>query len=269
VNIFQNTISKLSIAMLALFSMALFMMPGADTAQAQTGRTRSICFNEQTGVATNLSQNGTCPNGAPKSVPLLPKGVCIVQLAPSSYVILDPSDDTGNYYFAGGKCYQEDPSVPGQAASSLSGTFVSFDSMPVATATTPNPPVKPKPGTKPVNSGAGTTINTGTPCNPAEEGFHQAGPLCVPNSPFGNSTIAGGGQTASSLAIRIIKILLYFAGIVAVIMIIIGGYRVMTAGANANQASDGRKTLTNAIIGLAIVILAYVIVQVVISFITK
>ena len=93
--------------------------------------------------------------------------------------------------------------------------------------------------------------------------------MCVPNNPFSDSSIAGGNQTAASLAVRIIKILLYFAAIVAVIMIIIGGYYVMTAAGNETQAANGRKTLTNAIIGLVIVILAYVIVQAVVTFITK
>ena len=54
-----------------------------------------------------------------------------------------------------------------------------------------------------------------------------------------------------------------------VIMIIIGGYYVMTAQGNDAQATTGKKTLINALIGLAITILAYLIVQVVINFITK
>ncbi len=52
-------------------------------------------------------------------------------------------------------------------------------------------------------------------------------------------------------------------------MAIIGGYQIMTAAGNETRAKDGRKTLTNALIGLAIVLLSYVIIQAVISFVTK
>jgi hypothetical protein len=98
-------------------------------------------------------------------------------------------------------------------------------------------------------------------------GFTQKGPLCVPNNPFsGNRGIAGQG-TLAGVVTQIISILLGMAGIVAVIFIIIGGYYYMTAGGNEAQAANGRKTLVNALIGLAIVVLSYLIVQIVTSFI--
>lgn len=102
-----------------------------------------------------------------------------------------------------------------------------------------------------------------------EEKFHKVGPLCVPDSPFTDPNAPINSATGAGLAVKIIRIMLYFAGIVAVIMAIIGGYHIMTAQGNEAQATNGRKTLTNAIIGLALVILSYVIIQAVISFITK
>lgn len=59
---------------------------------------------------------------------------------------------------------------------------------------------------------------------------------------------------------RIINILLLVAGAVAVIYIIIGGYQYVTAGGNADTASQARSTILNALIGLIIIFAAYAIV---------
>lgn len=71
------------------------------------------------------------------------------------------------------------------------------------------------------------------------------------------------------LAAEVIRILLYFAGIVAVIFVIIGGYKYMTAGGNEESAGKGRKTMVQAIIGLVIVILSYVIITTITNYLTK
>lgn len=68
---------------------------------------------------------------------------------------------------------------------------------------------------------------------------------------------------------KIIDWALYLAAIVAVIFIIIGGFYYITARGNDDQAKQGRKTLTNALIGLTLVILSFVIVQVVYKFIVS
>lgn len=47
-----------------------------------------------------------------------------------------------------------------------------------------------------------------------------------------------------------------------VIMIIIGGIQYITAAGNEDRAKGGKKTLTAAIIGLIIVILAYAIIKI-------
>lgn len=99
--------------------------------------------------------------------------------------------------------------------------------------------------------------NSAGPCGP----FKEEGPLCVPESPFGNSTNSLAGQTtATGLIGTIIKIMLYFAGIIAVLFLVIGGYYYLTSRGNEEQATKGRQTLVYALLGLAIVILSYVIV---------
>lgn len=115
----------------------------------------------------------------------------------------------------------------------------------------------------------GNTSTGGQIADCSDSGFHAVGPLCLPNNPFANSSGVAGSSSLTDLVVKIIRILLFFAGIVAVIMIIIGGYLYMTARGNDAQATSGRKTLVNAIIGLAIVILSYIIVQAVYSFLIK
>lgn len=63
-------------------------------------------------------------------------------------------------------------------------------------------------------------------------------------------------------AINIASIL---AGITAVVFLIVGGYMYMTSGGAEEQAEQGRKTMTNSIIGLVVIILAYAIVRAVAS----
>lgn len=59
----------------------------------------------------------------------------------------------------------------------------------------------------------------------------------------------------------IINILSLIVGIVAVIMIIIGGLKYITSSGDANNISSAKNTILYAIIGLIIVALAQVIVR--------
>lgn len=85
--------------------------------------------------------------------------------------------------------------------------------------------------------------------------------LCVKQA----STADGvaGSRSINELVIRIINVLLGIAAIVAVLYIVIGGFRYMTSAGNEEQAKGGRKTVINALVGLAIIILAYALVSIV------
>jgi hypothetical protein len=72
-------------------------------------------------------------------------------------------------------------------------------------------------------------------------------------------------SNVNELLLRIINILLAIVGLVAVLFLIIGGFRYITAGGNEETAEAGKKTIINAIIGIVIVILSFVIVRVVSS----
>jgi hypothetical protein len=62
---------------------------------------------------------------------------------------------------------------------------------------------------------------------------------------------------------EIIMILLSIAGMIAVLFIIIGGFQYITSGANQELAEAGKKTLRNAIIGIVVIVLSFVIVRVI------
>ena len=77
------------------------------------------------------------------------------------------------------------------------------------------------------------------------------------------------GKTVQEIVKLVIDWALYLAAIIAVIFIIIGGYFYITSAGNPTQAAKGRATLVNALIGLALVVLSYIIVQIVYNFLTN
>ena len=81
-----------------------------------------------------------------------------------------------------------------------------------------------------------------------------------------NSTDCSGGeaQVDSALA-NVINLLSIVVGIIAVIMIIIGGFRYVTSGGDSNAISSAKNTILYAIVGLVIAVLAQIIVRFVLS----
>ena len=67
----------------------------------------------------------------------------------------------------------------------------------------------------------------------------------------------------SGIIVTILDFLLGIAFLVAVLMLVLGGFRYITSAGNEETAGKGKKTIFNALIGIAIVILSYVIVSVV------
>ena len=80
--------------------------------------------------------------------------------------------------------------------------------------------------------------------------------LCIPRG-------ADSDITVNELILRIVNFLLGVAAVVAILFIVIGGFRYIMSAGNEEQAQKGKKTLINAVIGLVIVILSYAIVSVV------
>jgi len=75
-----------------------------------------------------------------------------------------------------------------------------------------------------------------------------------------------GSQTDPKIVIaNVINIALGFLGILAVILIIYAGFKWMTAGGNDDQVGEARKMILQAVIGLVIIFLAYVITNFVVT----
>ena len=88
----------------------------------------------------------------------------------------------------------------------------------------------------------------------------------------GMNTAAGKaeGTVASDTALtgtvqKIINVILYIIGILAVVMIIIGGIQYTTSAGDQNAVTKAKNTILYGIVGLVIAVLAYAIVSFVIS----
>ncbi|MBI2355935.1 MAG: hypothetical protein HYV13_01860 [Candidatus Doudnabacteria bacterium] len=66
-----------------------------------------------------------------------------------------------------------------------------------------------------------------------------------------------------------IRQLLVVAGVLAIFFIIYSGFQYITSGVNEEWAEAGKKGLRNAIIGLSIIILSYIIVSVINNALSK
>ncbi len=64
---------------------------------------------------------------------------------------------------------------------------------------------------------------------------------------------------------QVTNVILYIVGIIAVIMLIIGGIRYVVSGGDSKKVTDAKNTILYAIIGLVIAFLAFAIVNFVIS----
>ncbi|HSX16745.1 MAG TPA: pilin [Patescibacteria group bacterium] len=89
-----------------------------------------------------------------------------------------------------------------------------------------------------------------------------------------NGSAASGGCTAPGKSVNeiiktVLNLLSALIGIVAVVMVMVSGFKFVTAGGDASKVSAARSTLTYAIIGLVIVAFAQFITQFVLKQVTK
>jgi cytochrome bd-type quinol oxidase subunit 2 len=71
----------------------------------------------------------------------------------------------------------------------------------------------------------------------------------------------GTDTSVDKLIVRILNWLIGAAAVVCVVMLVVGGYSYMTAGGDENKVKTATKTLTNAMIGLAICFIAVMLVN--------
>ena len=81
----------------------------------------------------------------------------------------------------------------------------------------------------------------------------------------GCQTSSQGNVSLQDIASKIVNLLSVIVGVVAVIMIIVGGFRYIASGGASDKVSGAKNTLIYAIVGLIIVALAQFIVHFVLS----
>ena len=95
----------------------------------------------------------------------------------------------------------------------------------------------------------------------------QVTPQVTPNDlgiQYGAATGLGNKDIRVTVA-SIIKTAMGLLGIVAVVIILIGGFKWMTAGGNEEQTGEAKKWIFSGVIGLAIILSAYALATYVIN----
>ena len=85
---------------------------------------------------------------------------------------------------------------------------------------------------------------------------------------YGAATTLGQQDVRTTIA-RIINVALGLLGIVAVVIILVGGFEWMTAGGSEEKTGSAKKRITAGIIGLAIILSAYAIATFVIRSLSQ
>lgn len=67
----------------------------------------------------------------------------------------------------------------------------------------------------------------------------------------------------------VVKVGLQFAGAIAVIFLVVGGYQYVVSRGNEEAMEKAKKTITSAVIGIIIISLAFAIVQIVDNLVAK
>ncbi len=83
------------------------------------------------------------------------------------------------------------------------------------------------------------------------------------------TAIGLGTQDVRTTVSNVIKAFMGLLGIVAVVIILLGGFKWMTAGGNEEKVTEAKKLIISGIIGLVIIMSAYAIAQFVVSAIVN
>jgi len=106
--------------------------------------------------------------------------------------------------------------------------------------------------------GAGGTTPPAAPTN---------GVICDPGDIFGCQNInpRTGNTNPRDIAERVIQFAMSFLGLIAVAIILYGGFKWMTAAGNDEKVDEAKKLIGAGIVGLIIIVAAYSIVTFVIA----
>jgi hypothetical protein len=98
-------------------------------------------------------------------------------------------------------------------------------------------------------------------------------PDLVTNGDPGNGacTVKGGSQNTSFVDTikTVVNIMLFIIGLIAVVMLVIGGIRYATSGGSQDAVKGAKDTILYAIIGIVVAVMAYAVVGFVTQNISK
>ena len=81
----------------------------------------------------------------------------------------------------------------------------------------------------------------------------------------GNFGLNAADDDVRQQAVEIIRYLMTFLGIIATVIILLGGFKWLTAAGNEDRIADAKKTIIAGVIGLVIILAAFAIVTFVVN----
>ena len=89
--------------------------------------------------------------------------------------------------------------------------------------------------------------------------------LAIATPALAQFTVPGNTGLASAdledTAVRIIKTILSLLGLIALVIILMGGFKWMTSGGNEEKVGEAKKLLGAGVVGIVIILAAYAITQ--------
>jgi hypothetical protein len=185
-----------------------------------------------------------------------------------------------SFFFVPMEVYAQRATTPGAAcvnnANCMAGEYCNTGTGfcgPIVTPTpsivtptlTEGPAITPTPYTGGANppSGFGNVTTPGYCGGDPNLVWDNAAKMCFPKGEQCTEGSLACSKSLSDLIIKIINYLLIFAGMIAVLAVIVGGFWYITAAGNEEQAEKGKKAIINSIIGIVVITLAFLIIRVI------
>jgi hypothetical protein len=101
---------------------------------------------------------------------------------------------------------------------------------------------------------------------PLQASAVETGPITVDSLgiSYGGETGLSSTDVRTTIA-RVIRVVMSLLGIVAVVIVLIGGFKWMTAGGNDDQVGEAKKWIFSGVIGLVIILSAYALASFVLN----